>query len=144
MRSQLPGSSTQSSLSISKCAIALLWCAFSIETLYAQTLNWPYYGNDVYNLRFQNIDQINLSNVAQLKPPLTFHTGVLGDPNMSTDMTPIVVNNMMFITTRDDDVFALNPTTGAQIWQYKPTGRMRRQRGKLPEGSMRSSRRGTS
>ncbi len=121
MRNQLPVRSTQFSFLISKCAIALLCCAFTIEPLVAQTLNWPYYGNDVYNSRFQNIDQINPSNVAQLKPAWTFHTGVLGDPNMSMEMTPIVVDGMMFITTGDDDVFALNPTTGKQIWHYAPT-----------------------
>jgi alcohol dehydrogenase (cytochrome c) len=98
----------------------LLCCAFSIEPLFAQTLNWPYYGADVYNSRFANIDQINPSNVSELKPAWTFHTGV-SDPNMSMEMTPLVVNGVMYITTGDDDVFALNPTTGAQIWHYAPT-----------------------
>ena len=37
------------------------------------------------------------------------------------EMTPIVVDGMMFITTGDDDVFALNPATGAQIWHYHPS-----------------------
>ena len=76
MRNQLPVRSTQFSFLMSKCAIALLCCAFSIEPLFAQELDWPYYGNDVYNSRFQNIDQINPSNVSQLKPAWTFHTGV--------------------------------------------------------------------
>src|SRR5277367_7093170 len=122
MRRQLPVRSTQFSflMSMSKCAIALLCCAFSIEPLFAQTVNWAYNGNDVYNSRFQNIDQINLTNVSQLKPAWTFHTGV-SDPNMSMEMTPLVVDGMMFITTGDDDVFALNPTTGKQIWHYAPT-----------------------
>ena len=72
-------------------------------------------------MRYANIDQINPTNVSELKPAWTFHTGVLGDPNMSMEMTPIVVDGMMFITTGDDDVFALNPTTGKQIWHYAPT-----------------------
>src|SRR3984957_14036025 len=121
MRDQLPVRSIQFSFSVWKCAIALLCCAFSIEPLFAQEVDWPYYGHDVYNSRFQNIDQINPTNVSELKPAWTFHTGVLGDPNMSMEMTPIVTDGMMFITTGDDDVFALNPTTGTQIWHYKPT-----------------------
>jgi alcohol dehydrogenase (cytochrome c) len=99
----------------------LLCCAFLIEPLCAQTVNWPYYGNDVSNSRYQNIDLINPSNVSQLKPAWTFHTGYLNDPNMSMEMTPIVVDGMMFVTTGDDDVFALNPTTGKQIWHYHPS-----------------------
>ena len=37
------------------------------------------------------------------------------------EMTPIVSNGVMYVTTGDDDVFALNPTTGTQIWAYHPT-----------------------
>ena len=121
MRKSITGESTQFGFSMWKCAIALLCCAFSIEPLFAQELDWPYNGNDVYNSRFANIDQINPSNVSQLKPAWTFHTGVLSDPNMSMEMTPLVINGVMYITTGDDDVFALNPTTGAQIWHYHPT-----------------------
>src|SRR3984885_11425495 len=107
-------------MSIWKCAIALLCCAFSVEPLLAQTLNWAYYGNDVSNSRYADIDQINPSNVSQLKPAWTFHTGI-SDPNMAMEMTPLVINGVMYITTGDDDVFALNPTTGAQIWHYHPS-----------------------
>jgi quinohemoprotein ethanol dehydrogenase len=101
-------------------AIALLCCGFLIEPLWAQTLNWPAYGNDVGNMRYANIDQITPANVSQLKPAWTFHTGYLSDPSMAMEMTPIIVDGTMFITTGDDDVFALNPTTGAQIWHYHP------------------------
>ena len=120
MRIQLPVRSSQFSFPISKCAIALLCCAFSIEPLFAQELDWPHYGNDVYNSRFQNIDQINLTNVSQLKPAWTFHTGI-SDPNMSMEMTPIVVDGVMYVTNGDDDVFAVDATTGKQSWAYYPT-----------------------
>src|SRR6202021_262800 len=120
MRNPIAETSTPVSFPMSKCAIALLCCAFFIEPLYAQTLNWPYYGADLYNSRFADIDQITPANVSGLKPAWTFHTGI-SDPNMSMEMTPIVTDGMMFITTGDDDVFALNPTTGTQIWHYSPT-----------------------
>src|ERR1700734_3259285 len=120
MRNQMPVRSTPFRFSTRRFAIALLCCAFSVEPLFAQELGWPYYGGDVYNSRFQSIDQINPSNVSQLKPAWTFHTGI-SDPNMSMEMTPLVVNGVMYITTGDDDVFALNPTTGVQIWHYHPS-----------------------
>src|SRR6202142_89596 len=120
MRSQLPVRSTQFRFSLSKFAIALLCCVFSIEPLFAQEVDWPYNGADLYNTRFANIDQINPSNVSQLKPAWTFHTGI-SDPNMAMEMTPLVINGVMYITTGDDDVFALNSTTGKQIWHYSPS-----------------------
>jgi glucose dehydrogenase len=116
MRNQLPVRSTEFSFSMRKCAIALLCCAFTIEPLFAQTLNWPNYGNDLSNSRYADIDQINPSTVSGLKPAWIFHTGI-SDPDMAMEMTPIVVDGVMYVTTGDDDVFALNPTTGAQIWR---------------------------
>jgi quinohemoprotein ethanol dehydrogenase len=119
MRIQLLARSTQLSFAMSKCAVALLCCAFLIEPLFAQEVDWAYYGNDVSNSRFQNIDQINSSNISQLKPAWTFHTGV--SPNLGMEMTPLVVDGVMYITAGDDEVFALNPTTGKQLWKYTPT-----------------------
>src|SRR3984885_6778001 len=123
VRNQLPVRSTQFSFPLSKCAIALLCCAFSIEPLFAQTVNWLYNGADLSNSRYADIDQINPSNVAQLKPAWTFHTGVF-DPNMSMEMTPLVFDGVMYVTTGDDDVFALSATTGKQIWHYSPASDM--------------------
>jgi quinohemoprotein ethanol dehydrogenase len=120
MQAQNPVGSNQLNFSMWKCAIALLCCAFLVEPLFAQEVDWPYNGADLYNSRFANIDQITPANVAQLKPAWTFHTGV-SDPNMSMEMTPLVISGVMYITTGDDDVFALNPTTGKQIWHYAPT-----------------------
>jgi quinohemoprotein ethanol dehydrogenase len=39
-------------------------------------------------------------------------------------MTPLVVDGVMYVTSGIDDVFALNPTTGAQIWHYNPAADM--------------------
>src|ERR1700683_4033834 len=98
MRNQLPVRSTQFSFSMCKCAIALLCCVIGIEPLFAQELDWPYYGADVYNSRFANIDQINPSNVSQLKPAWTFHTGVLpsAQPGLTLEMPPLGVNGVMY------------------------------------------------
>src|SRR5579859_4693264 len=112
--------------SMSKYAIALLCWAFSTQPLFAQenlapeNLDWRYHGKDFSNQRFQDVDQINPSNVAKLKPAWIFHTGV-SDPNMSMEMTPIVIDGVMYITTGDDDVFALDAANGKQIWAYHPT-----------------------
>jgi quinohemoprotein ethanol dehydrogenase len=119
MRNQLPVRSIQFSFSMWRCAIALLCCAFSIEPLFAQEVDWAYNGADVNNSRFADIDQINATNVSQLKPAWTFSNG-LTDP-VASEMTPIVVDGVMYITGSNNDVSALNPTTGKQIWHYTPS-----------------------
>src|SRR5580658_428142 len=107
MQIRLPARSTQFSFSIWKCAIALLCCAFSIEPLFAQEVDWQYNGGDVWNSRFQSIDQINPSNVSQLKLAWSF-TGDTTEA-ASAEATPLVVDGVMYMSGNNGGVFALNP-----------------------------------
>jgi hypothetical protein len=64
----------------------------------AQTsLDWPFYGGDLANTRYPNLDQINPSNVANLKVAWIFHTGV-PDPKAELEVSPIEVNGTVYIT----------------------------------------------
>lgn len=121
MRKQFPPRLFSINLVRSVCALALVLGAFNFHSLFAQeNVDWRYNGNDLSNQRYQDLDQINPHNVANLKPAWIFHTGVF-DPNMAMEMTPLVVNGVMYVTTGDDDVYALNATSGKQIWAYHPT-----------------------
>ena len=83
------------------------------------TLDWPLYGNDLANTRFQDVDQINPGNVVNLKVAWVFHTGVLDD-KAELETSPIAVNGMLYVTDGHDDVFALDAATGNLKWSYKP------------------------
>ncbi len=85
-----------------------------------KNLDWPNYGNDLHNTRFQNVDQINRSNAHKLRPAWVFHTGVL-DPLAELQVAPIIVGGRMFVTDGHDDVFALDAATGKLLWTYNPT-----------------------
>ncbi|HWE62489.1 MAG TPA: PQQ-binding-like beta-propeller repeat protein [Chloroflexota bacterium] len=87
------------------------------------TLDWPYYGHDLGNMRYQDADQINPTNVANLVPIWVFHTGVL-DAQSSFEVSPIVVAGTMYISTGHDDVFALDAATGVEKWAYHPEAAM--------------------
>jgi quinohemoprotein ethanol dehydrogenase len=79
--------------------------------------DWPNHGKDLANTRFQNLDQINPSNVKNLQVAWVFHTGVL-DPLSELEASPIEVDGRLFITDGHDDVFALNAATGQQLWKF--------------------------
>ena len=83
------------------------------------TLNWLHYGNDLANTRYQDVDQINPGNVANLKVAWVFHTMVTDD-QAELETSPIAVNGMLYITDGHDDVFALDAATGQAKWSYKP------------------------
>lgn len=59
--------------------------------------------------------QINVDNVANLRPAWIFQTDVVE----TMETTPIVVNGIMYVTTAFDHVYALDALTGQQIWHYK-------------------------
>src|SRR5271156_3208660 len=61
-----------------------------------------------------------------MKPAWPFHTGVLysAPPGLTIELTPLVVDGLMYVTSGIDDLFALNPTSGAQIWHYNPAADM--------------------
>jgi quinohemoprotein ethanol dehydrogenase len=83
------------------------------------TLDWRHYGNDLANTRYQDVDQINPGNVANLKVTWVFHTKVLVDSS-ELETSPIAVNGRLYITDGHDDVYALNAATGDLEWSYKP------------------------
>jgi quinoprotein glucose dehydrogenase len=87
--------------------------------------DWPYYGRDPEGTRYTSLDQINRKNVGYLKVAWEYHTGDFSDgsdgrPETTFQATPILVNDMLYLATVYGRVIALNPETGAEIWEYDP------------------------
>ena len=70
------------------------------------------------NHRYSELDQINASNVDDLKVAWTFSTGVL----RGHEGSPLVIGNMMYVHTPfPNKVFALDLDNDASIvWEYEP------------------------
>jgi PQQ-dependent dehydrogenase (methanol/ethanol family) len=80
---------------------------------------WKMAGKDFANTRFSSLDQIDSSNVAQLKLAWTFSTGV----TRGHEAAPLVVDGTMFVVTPYPNIlYALDLTkAGAPPkWTYKP------------------------
>lgn len=116
----LPGVLTSASGLVQQTASAT---TTSVTPPVSGNVNWSYYGNSLSNTRFQNLNQINPSNVASLKVAWVFHTGIV-NPTTSFEDSPIVINGIMYVTSPHDDLFAVNATTGKQIWAYHPESQM--------------------
>src|ERR1700722_1742790 len=117
MRIQLPVRSTQ--FSFPKCAIALICCAFSIEPLCAQEVDWAYAHGNLSGQRYANIDQITPANVNQLTKAWVFNTGT-NPGGQDIEENPIEVNGVVYTPDGLSNVFAVNAATGKQIWKYTP------------------------
>jgi alcohol dehydrogenase (cytochrome c) len=75
--------------------------------------NWPSYNGDYSGRRFSSLNQITPSNVQQLRAQWTFHAS----KSDALEVTPVVVNGVMFITVAND-AFAVDARTGRTIWHY--------------------------
>ncbi len=83
--------------------------------------DWPAYGGDALGSRFSPLTTINRDNVGLLEKAWTYNTGEpLPDAarRRSLEVTPIVLNGLMYISTPLGKVVALDPVTGKEIWKY--------------------------
>ena len=91
--------------------------AATIDVSHAQlavappSANWPSYNGDYTGRRFSSLNQITPGNVKQLKAQWVFHAR----NSDSLEVTPVVVNGVMFVTAAND-AYALDAQTGRTIW----------------------------
>ncbi|MDP3229331.1 MAG: membrane-bound PQQ-dependent dehydrogenase, glucose/quinate/shikimate family [Acidovorax sp.] len=86
---------------------------------------WHAYGRTGLGQRYSPLDQITPANVAQLQVAWQYRTGDVrgqpGDPEETTfQVTPLKIDNRLFLCTPHQSVIALDATTGAQLWRYDP------------------------
>jgi glucose dehydrogenase len=100
--------------SLLAAVLMMTGCATSLNTQ-SSNQDWPSFGRDLTSQRFSPLNQINTSNVKQLKEAWTVHTGV----KSTFQATPIVQNGIMYVSLPFNGVVALNAKTGQEIWRYK-------------------------
>ena len=79
--------------------------------------NWLTYSGSYYSQRYSALDQITPANVKNLKLQWVYQSPVAG--NWQT--TPLVVDGVMYLTQRLNDVVALDAITGRAFWTYRYT-----------------------
>ena len=91
----------------------------TIDVLPAQLLsrpsatNWLSYNGDYTGRRYSALREVHAGNVAQLRAQWVFHAS----SSSNLEVTPVVVDGIMFITAAND-AFALDAQTGRTLWHY--------------------------
>jgi PQQ-dependent dehydrogenase (methanol/ethanol family) len=80
--------------------------------------DWPTIGGDYQGDRYSTLNQITTANVSSLKEAWHIHLGSGTGTQYRGEATPLVYKGVMYMVTGNDDVFALDAATGAQIWSY--------------------------
>src|ERR1700753_2791388 len=86
------------------CFVALLLASMTGQSPHQSDTQWPTYGGDPGGPRYTPSSQITKTNVAQLTPVWTFHTGSVskkrpGTRNSSFEATPILFHGLLYITS---------------------------------------------
>src|SRR4051794_18721152 len=106
--------------------ILLGYAVTGFAQVVTQTGDWPMYGRDPAGTRFSPLDQINNDNVSRLRRAWVYHTGERG---RSFESSPIIVNHVMYVTTQNQKIVALEPETGKELWKHDPKSNSRESRG---------------
>lgn len=78
---------------------------------------WQTYNGDYGGSHYSELDQINRTNVKQLKLAWTWHAV---DKGNTIECNPIIISGVMFLTTPSLHVAALKADTGELIWRFDP------------------------
>ncbi|MDB5613433.1 MAG: rane-bound PQQ-dependent dehydrogenase, glucose/quinate/shikimate family protein [Devosia sp.] len=84
--------------------------------------DWQQYGRTPYGQRYSPLDQITSQNVASLVPAWTYQTGDVKLPQdvgeTTYQVTPIKIDDTLYICTPHNLAIALDATTGTEKWRF--------------------------
>jgi alcohol dehydrogenase (cytochrome c) len=81
---------------------------------------WPMVGGDWGNTRFSPLSQLNTTNMKTLKGAWMARLNSGFGAGFSQQATPVIQGGVMYITTGQQDIFALDAKTGAIRWEFRP------------------------
>jgi len=85
---------------------------------HAQPYNtWRTYGGGAHSSQYSGLKQIDKSNVAELEVAWTFPSG-----ERSFVFNPIVVDGVMYVLARENEIVALDAATGKELWAHPNEG----------------------
>jgi quinoprotein glucose dehydrogenase len=83
---------------------------------------WQIKGGTADGIQYSSLDQINKDNVHQLSLAWTFEAGDADtiDNRSQIQCNPIVVDGILYGTTATLRAFAVNASSGAELWRFDP------------------------
>ncbi len=108
-----------------KPAIVVVAAVFLCVSADRAPVGWPFWGGDQGGTHYSALADINTSNVSRLRRAWTWKTGETELKEYGTrpgmfENTPLMIDNMLYVTSPYNRVVVLDPETGAELWSYDP------------------------
>jgi quinoprotein glucose dehydrogenase len=95
-----------------------------------ENTQWNVYGGGPEGIRYSSLTQIDTNNVAQLQPVWEFHSGDADTVNHSQiQCNPIIIDTVLYGTTPQQKLFAINAKTGKELWRFDPVENFKKDAG---------------
>ncbi len=95
--------------------LLLPWLAAAADS------NWSTYLGDKASSHYSTLKQITPRNVAKLEVAWTYRAGGMDNNNRSQiQCNPLVIDGVLYGTTPDLQLFALDAATGRELWRFNP------------------------
>jgi quinoprotein glucose dehydrogenase len=89
-----------------------------------QYREWRVYHGDKEGTQYSSLSQINVGNVHRLEVAWIFSTGDRGERRTEMQCSPIVVDGILYCSSPELRVFAIEGDTGELLWMYDPFERL--------------------
>jgi glucose dehydrogenase len=99
--------------------------AVALSAQKGKAVEWPAYGGDQGGTKYSALTQINKTNVAQLQQAWEWKTGEQPLKEYGTipgafENTPLMIDNVLYLSTPYNRVVALDAESGRELWAYDP------------------------
>jgi quinoprotein glucose dehydrogenase len=123
------------------CAIAIVasTALLGAQDRRAEMIEWPYVGSEQTHTKYSPAEDITAANVDQLEIAWEWEVGELPLPEYGTrpgsfETTPLMIDNVLYLSTMYTRVVALNAETGEELWAFDPRAYEGGPRGSGPGG----------
>ena len=102
-------------------------------------IEWPYVGSEQTHTKYSVAADITRATVSQLDVAWEWEVGELPLPESGTrpgafQATPIMIDNVVYVSTMYTRVVALDAETGVELWAFDPKSSVTNPRGVSPGG----------
>jgi quinoprotein glucose dehydrogenase len=101
-----------------------LFCLVAVTRCVAESADWPSYLGDNERSHYSSLKKINARNVGKLQVAWTYQSGgARPDGRSQIQCNPLIVGGVLYGTSPQSVLFALDAASGKELWRFNPLGK---------------------